>query len=195
MRTSVVLVVVLCAACGAEPDSADLAIAEESQALSPTLRSKLGRARAATARYHDVKVALADGFVPSGTCVELPDGAMGVHYVNFDRLLEPSLDVTKPEVLLYLPTRKGVRLIGIEYVSVLLVNGQPYFGCGVDNNSCPPPGTPPGPVLFEGAPFDGPMAGHEPQMPWHFDQHVWIWSRNPSGTFAQANPSLSCPSP
>lgn len=46
----------------------------------------------------------------------------------------------------------------------------------------------PSPVLF-GRTFDGPMAGHGPGMPWHYDLHVWIWAHNPSGTFAQFNPA------
>ncbi len=41
--------------------------------------------------------------------------------------------------------------------------------------------------------FQGPMPGHEPGMPWHYDLHVWVWSKNPSGDFAQFNSSLACP--
>ena len=44
-----------------------------------------------------------------------------------------------------------------------------------------------------GQTFQGPMPGHVPGMPWHWDLHVWIWAPNPSGTFAQWNPRLSCP--
>ena len=36
------------------------------------------------------------------------------------------------------------------------------------------------------------MPGHLPGMPWHWDLHVWVWANNPSGTFAQWNPALSC---
>ena len=32
--------------------------------------------------------------------------------------------------------------------------------------------------------FDGPMEGHEPGMPVHYDLHAWVWKRNPGGTFA-----------
>ena len=41
--------------------------------------------------------------------------------------------------------------------------------------------------------FDGPMPGHNPSMPWHFDLHAWLWAENPAGTFAMFNPTLSCP--
>jgi hypothetical protein len=48
------------------------------------------------------------------------------------------------------------------------------------------------PSIF-GQPFDGPMPGHNPAMPVHYDLHVWLSADNPSGLFAQFNPSLSCP--
>jgi hypothetical protein len=48
------------------------------------------------------------------------------------------------------------------------------------------------PTLF-GQPFDGPMPGHNPTMPIHYDLHVWLWADNPAGLFAQFNPNLSCP--
>ena len=50
----------------------------------------------------------------------------------------------------------------------------------------------PTPQLF-GQTFQGPMPGHVPGMPWHWDLHVWVWANNPSGMFAQWNPALSCP--
>ena len=45
-----------------------------------------------------------------------------------------------------------------------------------------------------GQPFDGPMPGHNPTMPIHYDLHVWLWGNNPAGLFAPFNPNLSCPS-
>jgi hypothetical protein len=48
------------------------------------------------------------------------------------------------------------------------------------------------PSLF-GLPFDGPMLGHEPGMPIHYDLHVWLYKHNPAGTFAMWNPRVSCP--
>jgi hypothetical protein len=47
-------------------------------------------------------------------------------------------------------------------------------------------------VLF-GRPFDGPMLGHEPGMPPHYDLHVWVWQANPEGIFAPFNPNVTCP--
>ena len=44
-----------------------------------------------------------------------------------------------------------------------------------------------------GVPFDGPMLGHEPGMPKHYDLHVWLYERNPAGLFAAWNPRVHCP--
>jgi hypothetical protein len=49
----------------------------------------------------------------------------------------------------------------------------------------------PAPELF-GQAFQGPMPGHFPGMPWHWDLHAWIWANNPNGLFEQWNPALSC---
>jgi len=35
------------------------------------------------------------------------------------------------------------------------------------------------------------MPGHD-AMPVHYDLHVWVAERNPSGLFAPFNPTLSC---
>ncbi len=49
------------------------------------------------------------------------------------------------------------------------------------------------PELF-GKKFDGPMPGHGPGMPVHYDLHAYIWTTNPAGTLATWNPEVSCPS-
>ena len=149
---------------------------------------ELGKARAATAPYHDETVALADGFVPDPICVALPGvGGMGTHYILPGRASDAAVDSRYPEVLLYETDTDGSRrLVGIEYFAPVFSGGVPWFGPGdppvVDN---PPP------VLF-GRTFLGPMAGHNPQMPWHYELHVWAWKHNPSGMFAQWNPNVSC---
>lgn len=140
----------------------------------------LAQVRAATARYHDVSVAEAAGYVPVSPCVEEPGlGAMGIHYLNHDLLVDGVLDPAAPELLLYLPNEHGrLRLVGVEY---LQVDADQDLATDDDR-----------PWLF-GVPFDGPMDGHGPGEPVHYDLHVWIWSHNPAGTFAAWNPALSCP--
>jgi hypothetical protein len=132
-------------------------------------RKALASARAATARYHNVDQAIADGFVPVSPCVAVPQlGAMGIHYSNFARAGNPNLDAAEPETLLYIPDENGnLHLVGLEYVR---------FG----------PPTPPAPTLF-GQEF------HYDSRLGAYTLHVWAWRHNPSGMFAPFNPKLSCP--
>lgn len=132
---------------------------------------QLAAARRATAAYHDIQAAVDAGYVPVGDCVGVPDlGSMGVHHANFG-LFDTSVDELAPEGLLYDHGSGGPRLVAVEYVAVYV--GQPA------------------PTLF-GRPMDGPMAGHEPGMPTHYDLHAWLWQANPEGIFAEFNPNLSC---
>ena len=64
----------------------------------------------------------------------------------------------------------------------------PYYGIAPPDQSR----VSPAPVMFRGRSFDGPLAGTRAIQPWHYDLHVWLWERNPSGLFAQYNPNLSC---
>jgi hypothetical protein len=158
-----------------------------------TLEDQLARARAATEKYKDVNVAIAEGFIPTDVCFSDPDlGTMGHHFVNPERLTDP-LSIEEPEVLLYLNEDGRWRLVAIESLQPIVIDGRPYMGCGVKNNSCPPANPPPSPELYDNIPFQGPMAGHEEGMPWHYDLHVWLYADNPSGMFTPYNPALECP--
>lgn len=131
--------------------------------LAPGLGAQLAEVRAATARYHDVEVALADGFEPASPCVANDDGdaAMGYHYVNADRI--GPLDPTLPQALLYAPGPSGqLRLVGVEYLN--------------------PEG---GEVLGQ------PLADPSP-LGSNTALHVWLWQANPLGVFAPYNPNVSC---
>ena len=140
------------------------AVAEEAQPQPTTqeISRDLAVARAASARYHRVEVALADGFVGTGGCVALPDGSggMGFHFVNPGRMGDNHLDVAESEVLLYeMDARGRFRLTGVEYIGH---EGDALFG----------------------QPFTPGPAGHA--------LHVWLWKHNPSGMFADWNPDVSC---
>ena len=148
------------------------------QAGNGPLPPELQAVRAATAKYHDVNVALADGYIPASGCEASPAGTMGIHYMN-PSLLGPGNDPLRPEVLLYLPNGNGsLKLVGVE-----------YFQADADQDKSTSNDRP---VLF-GRGFDGPMDGHNAQMPIHYDLHVWVHERNPNGVFAQWNPAISCP--
>jgi hypothetical protein len=147
----------------------------------PQVLQDLAILRQATEKYHDVDVALADGFIRTPRCIEEPGlGGMGIHLINPARIINPAINLLEPEILLYLETDGGMKLIGVEYM----------FPIGRPNAPIPNP-APPAPVLF-GRTFDGPMLGHEPGMPPHYDFHVWIWQANPEGIFTPFNPNVNC---
>lgn len=169
-------------------------LAPSAARLGPDVSKGIASLRNATARFHDVDAAMAAGYAnPAGLpCVSM----MGVHVVK-GSLLDPVVVPDEPEVLIYLPKANGgFKLIAVEYlVPVLVRNNEtnavsPWFemtpwGTGYTQLTQPP-------SVF-GETFEGPMPGHDPGMPWHYDKHVWVWETNPSGMFRQWNPSISCP--
>ena len=144
-------------------------------------RDGAGRQLAALKRslsvYKDVAVAQADGFIPVSECTASPAGAMGVHYLNPARAAQAP-DPDKPAILLYAPTSDGsMRLLGAE-----------WFQADADQDVTTDDDRP---SLF-GQSFDGPMPGHDPMMPVHYDLHVWLFDSNPAGVFAAWNPTVEC---
>ena len=155
----------------ARPAAADAAARER---LAPTVRRDLRVVRTATARYRDPSRAVLDGYrlFPGRGCVSGKAGLMGFHFVNVSNLLDGRQDLERPDYLLYAPiTGGGFELAGVEWE-------EPYRGQ-------------PAPEMF-GRRFDGPMAGHVPGQPVHYDIHVWVHRGNPSGTFARYNPAMTC---
>ena len=143
--------------------------------ISGETRTALAQVRAATAAYHDLDAALADGFVQGTPCVSNPagPGAMGVHFVDMARLAT-GFELTRPEVLIYEPQDDGrMRLVGVEYV-VLDVNPDP----AVDER----------PVFPGGVGFHAPHAGAAPA----YTLHAYLWKHNPAGMFVDYNPRNSC---
>jgi len=133
--------------------------------------------RNATDRYRDVNNAVADGYVQFQGCVSGPErGAMGVHYAKF-ALFDGALDVSTPEVLVYEPRNGGLHLVAAEYVAdaaawhAVHPSDQPQLMGHLLQFA-------PGPNRY------GPDAFYE--------LHVWAWRQNPSGTFADWNPRVSC---
>ena len=139
--------------------------------------------QAATARYHSLDQAFKDGYSIAGEPCVPPVGprspAMGIHAKNEALMADPAIDLLRPELLLYMPDHHGkLRLVAVEY---WMADADQKFATSGDRPS------------LLGRPFDGPMPGHNPTMPVHYDLHVWLWEDNPSGLFAQFNPSLACP--
>jgi hypothetical protein len=141
--------------------------------------------RKAMEKYKDYKVAVRDLYLSTVGCVhfsgekiagamEYPKGAMGVHFVNLTVKGPP--DPMKPNVLIYEPVGKELRLVAVEWLVPLT------------------PDTKEVPTLF-GQRFMGPMEGHEPLIPkefHHYDLHAWLFKDNPLGLFAPTNPKVSC---
>lgn len=150
------------------------AVAAGDGRLSPELQA----VRAAVARYHSVDQAIAAGYFAASPCEQSPTGAMGIHFIN-PALFGPGNDPANPEILLYLPGADGsLKLVAVE-----------YFQADADQDLATDDDRP---SIF-GQPFDGPMLGHGPGMPIHYDLHVWVAESNPAGVFAQWNPALTCP--
>ena len=135
----------------------------------------LAAMREGTARYHRLEVAVADGFIPLSPCVP----GMGIHYGRPDRVFNPTVVASEPEVLLYQPTENGrYRLVGVEF----MVPADLWYGA---ENESPP--------SVAGREFDPPNAAHhDPLVASSYTLHAWVWMNNPDGMFAPFNPRVVC---
>jgi hypothetical protein len=136
--------------------------------------------RNATARYLDINVALAEGFVPATPCVSGPDtGAMGVHFVLPARISAGVLNAEQPEALIYEPMSNGaMRLVGVEFIVLESVWAAKNPGGGVpalDGNL----------LNYIGAP-------NRYGLPAFWEIHVWAWEQNPKGSYADWNTHVTC---
>ena len=165
----------------------------------------LDEVRAATARFQNVKVALAEGYVrdPTDMCDVAPMmgrpaalGGMGIHFFRPDLLgitAPPNprvdgngthTDFRKPGILIYEPREDGtLELVAVEN----LVFKKAWEAAG--NKKLP---------TFHGVEYDymfddtktsiDEAHNFEP----HYDRHVWIYRDNPNGVFTPFNPNVSC---
>src|SRR2546426_7445909 len=84
----------------------------------------LSVARAATAQFHQLEAATADGYdilvhdTAGITCITSPGvGVMGIHYANGLALGDAVVNPAKPEALVYQPLPNGkLRLVAAEYI-------------------------------------------------------------------------------
>lgn len=154
-----------------EPRSTQPETAQFTAALNAVETSRaIAKLRRATDRYHNLNVAIADGFVHLHDCEVRPgEGPVGIVYVHPGRLSDAVIDPSLPEGLIYEPASKGrPRLVGAELVVpfALWPSEQP--------------------PRFMDATF-------QPEDEFGvFGLHVWIWRHNPNGMFAESNPTVSC---
>ncbi len=161
------------------------------------VNKELAAVRKATAKYHDVSRAVADGYEQLSGHVP----GMGAHFVNFG-LMETPFDLTEPEILLYSLTEGNKpKLVAVEYV---VAGPEPgdlagdfdvwvlhLASCHYEDEfeveetsplACPTTSPP-----WNGNP------GGAPLVLWHPDLwalHTWIWRGNPDGVFAARNPNV-----
>lgn len=133
--------------------------------------------RHATLDYWDVEAAMDAGYGLFHGCVSGPqEGAMGVHLVNGNLVGDGALDANQPEALIYEPRNGQLRLAGVEYVVI-----------AEDWNAMH--ATPP---MLKGQVFQYVGAPNRYRLPAFYELHVWAWKHNPSGTFSDWNPLVSC---
>lgn len=165
----------------------------------------LNEVRELTAKYQDVNVALAEGYIrdPGNMC-DTADmmgrpkglGAMGIHFFRPDLLgisgppnprvsgTGTHTDFRQPSILIYEPQADGsLKLVAVEN----LVFDKAWKAAGKGEFPS-----------FQGQPYnamaDDPATSvdeahlFEP----HHDLHVWLYRENPNGMFAQFNPRVSC---
>jgi hypothetical protein len=156
-----------------------------SNAVEQRYKAQIDALRKSMEKYKDYKVAVRDLYLSTVGCVHYsgekmaghmhyPKGAMGIHFVNLT--IRGAPDPMKPNVLIYEPVGKELRLVAVEWLVPLTADTKKR------------------PSLFD-QPFDGPMEGHEPLIPRayvHYDLHAWLFKDNPLGMFAPTNPDVNC---
>ena len=171
---AIIAAAILLAGCAEDaplaPDGQSTLSARLAPLSSTANADPIGTLKRATARYHDLDAAIADGFVFLHGCEIRPDeGPVGIVYVHFGRLLDGVIDPSIPEALIYQPRpNASPKLLGVE----LAVPYALWTG--------------PQPPRFMGNAF-------QPEDEFGvFGLHVWVWNRNPEGMFAESNPNVSC---
>ena len=129
--------------------------------LASATYQELAAARRATAKYHDVAQAEADGYIN----IDLYLSGEGYHYVNFS-LVDGNFSPDRPQVLLYAPNSDGtLRLVGVEYLVPLSASAS-------------------APAGFTG---DEDQWRHDTEGFGFWELNAWIWMYNPEGIFAHDN--------
>ncbi len=125
--------------------------------------------RQANARFVAVAQAVKEGYAPIPCTSGVDGGAMGIHYVNGERIKDGVLDVSKPEAVMYEPDENGrLHLVAVEYITTQ------------------------GPASLGGQLFSLTGAPNRYGLPAFYELHVWAWRKNPKGSFADMNPRVSC---
>jgi len=166
-RLSLVLIAVCSLLIGSAPMTAHgpSALAIGKQGLSAATEQELAQARSATAKYHDIAQAEADGYVNFNLYVP----GEGFHYVKFS-LIDGNFDPAQPEMLLYspVPGEDRLELAGVEYLVPLSLSPEAPAGFTGDDDQWR---------------MDSEGFGL-------WELNAWIWLHNPEGVFGHDNPRV-----
>ena len=133
------------------------------------------RVRAATKSFVSIDSAVAAGYPRTvAACIKHTEhgthGAMGYHHIN-RTIVDTVLEIEKPEILLYEKRGDGTyRLNGVEYIVPYRLwsrDRQPPKLMGLD------------------------LKREDNLNLWYL--HMWAWTENPAGLFADYNPAVACP--
>jgi len=154
--------------------------AAQHEAHGSDVRSPFVQAvREATEPFRDVGNTTNAGYGPALGCVSGPEeGAMGVHYVNPELLLDGEVAAPRPEALIYEFRGNVARLVGVEFIVFADVWHQTH--------------APQDPPILEGQLLHFVDSPNRFGLPAHYELHVWAWRDNPKGVFVDWNPKVSC---
>ena len=132
--------------------------------LSAATLQELAIARAATAKYHDVAQAEADGYIN----VNDYEPGEGLHYVK-PSLIDGTFNPDEPEVLLYapVPNENRLELVAVEYAVPLPLSATAPAGFSGD--------------------ADVWRQNNEIGV---WELTAWVWLHNSNGMFAHTNPRV-----
>lgn len=173
MRLSVLIVLAIAGCARSAPHTHEPANASpaEPSAYGGEVVDGYARVRAATAAYRALDSAVAKGYAANvPQCLaDSTHGAMGHHHINRG-YVDNRIEIDKPEILLYERKADGsYGLNGVEYII-------PYRVWPKD--SVPPKLM--GRDMFKS----------EPLQLWYM--HMWVWTPNNAGLFADWNPAVKC---
>lgn len=170
--------------------SASPAAVHDHASPAPISQDELAQIRRATVRFHSVEQATAAGYqlgwvngsgvrILTGCVANVANpaaGAMGYHYINPDLVADNTVDLTKPEALVYESAPFGQRrLVAVEWIVRSAQSNPPGVSeppsvLGMEMHILVPP---PGPAFYL--------------------MHAWVWKHNPAGMMADWNPEVTCP--
>lgn len=143
-----------------------LSIALSTQVAAAALTESV---REANGRFQQVSAAVDEGYSPIPCASGANGGAMGIHYVNSEYLMDGVIDIAKPEAILYEPLEGGaLELVAVEYIAFE------------------------GPASLKGHLFNFYNAPNRYGLDPFYELHVWAWRENPMGDFADMNADVSC---